>query len=52
MDETTDISTSKQVSISVRFVDDTVVREEFLGFHKTVSATGEDLVVLIIDCLI
>ena len=51
VDETTDISTSKQVSISVRFVDDTVLREEFLGFHKTVSTTGEDLAVLIIDCL-
>ena len=51
MDETTDISTSEQVSISVRFVDDTVLREEFLGFHKTVSTTGEDLAVLIIDCL-
>ena len=51
VDETTDISTSEQVSISVRFVDDTVLREEFLGFHKTVSTTGEDLAVLIIDCL-
>ena len=51
VDESIDISTSEQVSISVRFIDDTVLREEFLGFHKTVFTTGEDLAIILIDCL-
>lgn len=31
-DETTDVSTKEQMSICVRFVEDSYIREEFIGF--------------------
>lgn len=53
VDETTDISTTEQVSFSVRFVDtDCTIQEEFLGFHTTTSTTGAELAALIIRSLV
>jgi hypothetical protein len=42
-DEATDASTMEQMALCVRFVDDNLVREEFLGFSETSSTTGEAL---------
>lgn len=54
-DETTDVSTSEQVSICVRFLDlvsgKARVREEFLGFVNASETTGESLAELFLDTL-
>ena len=54
-DETTDVSTSEQLSISVRFVDTTAsqlkLREEFLGFVAVTSTTGESIAEVILSTL-
>jgi len=42
-DETTDISQTEQLSLSVRFIKDTKVLEEFLWFVPVSSTTGKDL---------
>jgi len=42
-DETTDISQTEQLSLSIRFIKDTKVHEEFLCFVPVSSTTGKDL---------
>jgi len=42
-DETTDVSQTEQLSLSVRFMKDTKVHEEFLCFVPVSSTTGKDL---------
>jgi len=42
-DETTDVSQTEQLSLSVRFIKDTKVHEEFLCFVPVSSTTGKDL---------
>ena len=42
-DETTDVSQTEQLSLSVRFIKDTNVHEEFLCFVPVSSTTGKDL---------
>ena len=41
-DETTDVSQTEQLSLSVRFIKDTKVHEEFLCFVSVSSTTGKD----------
>ena len=43
VDETTDVSQTEQLSLSVRFIRDTKVHEEFLCFVPVSSTTGKDL---------
>lgn len=54
-DETTDVSTTEQLSICVRFVDTTdsqvKLREEFLGFVGVTSTTGENIAEVILSTL-
>ena len=54
-DETTDVSTTEQLSICVRFVDTTgaqvKLREEFLGFVAVISTTGENIAEVILSTL-
>ena len=54
-DETTDVSTTEQLSICVRFVetlsDKVTIREEFLGFVSVTSTTGENLARVILSNL-
>ena len=54
-DETTDVSTTEQLSICVRFVDTTgsqvKLREEFLGFVGVTSTTGENIAEIILSTL-
>ena len=53
VDETTDVSTHEQVSISLRTVsDDFEIHEEFVGFYETSSTTAETLVTIIKDVLL
>jgi len=42
-DETTDVSQTDQLSLSVRFIKDTKVHEAFLCFFPASSTTGKDL---------
>jgi len=42
-DETTDVSQTEQLSLSVRFIKDTKVHEDFLCFVPVSSTTGKDL---------
>ena len=42
-DETTDVSQTEQLNLSVRFIKDTKVHEEFLCFVPVSSTTGKDL---------
>jgi len=42
-DETTDVRQTEQLSLSVRFIKDTKVHEEFLCFVPVSSTTGKDL---------
>jgi len=42
-DETTDVSQTEQLSLSVRFIKDTKVHEEFLCFVPVFSTTDKDL---------
>jgi len=42
-DDTTDVSQTKHLSLSVRFIKDTKVHEEFLCFVPASSTTGKDL---------
>jgi len=42
-DETTDVSQTEQLSLSVRFIKDTKVHEEFLCFVPVSPTTGKDL---------
>lgn len=42
-DEASDISTAKQVAICIRFYYRNIIRDEFLGFFKVESTTGEAL---------
>ena len=51
VDETTDISTTEQVSVCLRFVDEGRIRETFIGFHDVKSTTGEALFELICEVL-
>ena len=50
-DEATDKATTEQVSICVRFVSDGILREEFLGFVKATSTTGEALAETFLNAL-
>ena len=54
-DETTDVSTTEQLSICVRFVETTgsqiKLREEFLGFVAVTSTTGESIAEVILSTL-
>ncbi len=51
-DETTDISTTEQVSICIRFLDkEENVNESFLQFVPVASTRGEDLAKTILDSL-
>ena len=53
--ETTDVSTTEQLSICVRFVENTgsqiKLREEFLGFVAVTSTTGESIAEVILSTL-
>jgi len=43
-DETTDISTKEQMSLTVRHIDDDdILHEDFLQFYEIESLTGSDL---------
>jgi len=42
-DETTDVSQTEQLSLSVRFIKDAKVHKEFLCFVAVSSTTGKDL---------
>lgn len=43
-DETTDITTKEQLSLTVRYIDDdAILREDFLQFYEIESLTGSDL---------
>lgn len=43
-DETTDVATNEQLSLSVRYVDDNnVLHEDFLQFFEINSLTGSNL---------
>ena len=42
-DETTDVSQTEQLNLSVRFIKDTKVHEQFLCFVRVSSTTGKDL---------
>ena len=42
-DEKTDVSQTEQLSLSVRFIKDTKVHEEYLCFVPVSSTTGKDL---------
>ena len=42
-DETTDVSQTKQLNLSVRLIKDTKVHEELLCFIPVSSTTGKDL---------
>ena len=50
-DETTDVSTQEQVSISVRIVEELEPVELFLGFHSTTTTTGEAIANILLDVL-
>ena len=54
-DETTDVSTTEQLSICVRFVDTSgsqvKLREDFLGFIAVTSTTGESIAEVILSAL-
>ena len=54
-DETTDVSTTEQLSICVRFVETlakkVTIREEFLGFVSVTSTTGENIAKVILSSL-
>lgn len=50
-DETTDISTTEQVSICVRYISDNNIQEDFLQFVPAKSLTGESLSDLILNSL-
>jgi hypothetical protein len=55
-DETTDVSTTEQISLCVRYVgvdsdEEMCVKESFLGFAKTSSTTGEELATTIMTKL-
>lgn len=48
-DETTDISTTEQLSICVRYVDsNNILNESFLQFFSIHSLTGKDLATFIL----
>lgn len=51
VDETTDISTTEQVTICVRYVNENKIHEDFLQFVPAESLTGESLSNLIINSL-
>ncbi len=53
VDETTDFSTTKQVALALRWVDDDLEPlEEFLGIHQTGSIEANRLVALVKDILV
>jgi len=43
VDETTDVSQTEQLSLSVRFIKDTKVHEKFCALFPVSSTTGKDL---------
>ncbi|CAI6372693.1 unnamed protein product [Macrosiphum euphorbiae] len=52
-DETTDISTKEQLSLTVRYIDDdAILHEDFLQFYVIESLTGSDLASSILNALI
>lgn len=52
MDETSDVSCSEQVSISLQYVDDDLnIHEHFIGFYETNITTGEALHNIVRDIL-
>jgi hypothetical protein len=56
-DETTDVSTTEQISLCVRYVgvdsdEEMCVKESFLGFAEASSTTGEELATTIMAKLI
>ncbi|CAI6377563.1 unnamed protein product [Macrosiphum euphorbiae] len=51
-DETTDISTKEQLSLTVRYIDDdAILHEDFLQFYVIESLTGSDLASSILNAL-
>jgi len=50
-DETTDVSQTEQVTLSVRFIEDTKVHEELLCFVPVSSTTDKDLAFMILTQL-
>ena len=48
-DETTDLSTSEQVSVCVRIVEELEPVEIFMGFYETTSTTGQVISAIILD---
>ena len=51
-DETTDVSNTEQLCISIRFVNDTCsIHEEFLGFVRLARTTGEAVATSILEAL-
>ena len=51
-DETTDVSNTGQLCISIRFVDETCsIHEEFLGFVSLARTTGEAVATSILEAL-
>ena len=51
-DETTDVSNTEQLCISIRFVDETCsIHEEFLGFVSLARTTGEAVATSILEAL-
>ena len=50
-DETTDVNQTEQISLSVRFVKDTQVHEEFLCFVPISSTTSKDLASMVLTQL-
>lgn len=51
-DEATDCATIEQMAICVRYVDDSTVCEDFLGFAECKSTTGESLATGFLDKLV
>ncbi|CAF1491778.1 unnamed protein product, partial [Didymodactylos carnosus] len=53
VDETTDTSTTEQISFSLRYYDESTndIREDFITFIDTVSCTGESIANIILDYL-
>ena len=50
-DGTTDISVKEQISIVLRFVNNKVVHEVFVGFEKLHATTGEGIAKKLLEAL-
>lgn len=50
-DETTDVSAKEQMSICIRFVEDSYIREEFIGFVELTKTDAETISQSILSCM-